>query len=181
MPDPRSQWGSHAQRESSASFFSGTPPPNRMGLGAPTGTSFRKQQQGPGHPALQTHSSHVAFGTTTHVGAWVSVSLSFPGRILVGTSKRPWGRMGPQHELTPHPQLSALLPEVLKSLLESGSLESPELIILLVDGHRCARPWSFCWSHQLLSIQQQSIASNLKVAWNFPLSALICFVHMDIL
>lgn len=48
--------------------------------------------------------------------------------------------MGPQHELTPHPQLSALLPEVLKSLLESGSLESPELIILLVDGHRCARP-----------------------------------------
>lgn len=58
----------------------------------------------------------------------------------MGTSKRPWGRMGPQHELTPHPQLSALLPEVLKSLLESGSLESPELIILLVDGHRCARP-----------------------------------------
>lgn len=60
--------------------------------------------------------------------------------MLIEMSYEALGRMGSQQELTPPPQLAALLPEILKSLLELGSLESPELIILLTDRHRCAVP-----------------------------------------
>lgn len=44
----------------------------------------------------------------------------------------PWGKNKTPARTDPtYPQKSALLPEFLKSLFESGSLESPELIILL--------------------------------------------------
>lgn len=103
-------------------------PPDWLVIGTPM-DQITKAAATPWRDTPLSNSPHRPFALATEVEGCLCVQLSFPARILVGMSKRPWGRRGPQQEW-PHTLNCLLSARDVEKPPESGSLESPELINL---------------------------------------------------
>ena len=114
-------------------------PPNWLVMGTPAGSNKKTQQQCTGGtPPFKLTPFALC---CSHRGRGMAVQLSeLLCKNLDWNEKEAMRKKGTPARTHPTPSTVCSLPEILKSPLGSGSLESPELIILLIGRHRCAVP-----------------------------------------
>lgn len=131
VQDHPSQWESHAQESSAPSF---PPNPNWWAVNTLIWPNILKSSHALEGPPTSNLHTPFDLGHGSRCG---SMDVHLPDHHCNNLDCNECGAMGkdglPARTDPTHSQLSALLPEIQKSLLELGSLESPDLIILLID------------------------------------------------